>query len=188
MEFRAHSELKDQHAFLSASNYHWINYDGTKLENSFRNFLAVQKGTEFHEFACKAIRLGVKLPRSKKTLNMYVNDAIGYRMNPEQVLFYSMNCFGTADAICFRDNLLRIHDLKTGLTPASFHQLEVYMALFCLEYEEDPKKINAELRIYQSNDVKILEPDPDVIVWIMEKIQKFDPIIEKIKLEERING
>ena len=118
MTFNDHSRLRGQHAFLSASKYSWINYDHDKLAVVYTNFMATQKGTELHEFAAKCIELGQKLPRSKKTLNNYVNDAIGFRMTPEQVLYYSDNCFGTADAICFRDDILRIHDLKTGAIPA----------------------------------------------------------------------
>ena len=48
------------------------------------------------------------------------------KMTPEQILYYSDNCFGTADAILFRNNFLRIHDLKTGKIPAHMEQLEIY--------------------------------------------------------------
>jgi Protein of unknown function (DUF2800) len=118
------------------------------------------------------------------TLGMYINDAIQHRMVPEQVLFYSENCFGTADAISFRYNTLRIFDLKTGVVAGSVHQLEIYAALFCLEYEVDPYKINIELRIYQDNEVIIYDADPDDIVFIMEKIQDFDKQINQLRLEE----
>ena len=128
--------------------------------------------------------LGQKLPKSKKTLNMYVNDAIGYRMTPEQVLYYSDNCFGTADSISFKDNLLRIHDLKTGVTPAHMEQLEIYAALFCLEYKIKPADIDIELRIYQSDDILVFNPTVEDIVPIMDKIITSDKIISKIKEEE----
>ena len=88
MNFNKHSNLIGQHAFLGASKYHWINYSSDKIATSYSNFLAAQRGTELHEFAAQCIRLGQKLPKSKKTLNMYVNDGIGYRMEPEQVLYY----------------------------------------------------------------------------------------------------
>ena len=114
---------------------------------------------------------------------MYVNDAIGYRMTPEQVLFYSENCFGTADAIVFKKDFLRIHDLKTGVTPSSIKQLEVYAALFCLEYSKNPNNIRIELRIYQNDEVIVHEPHPEDILYIMDKIISFDKRIEKIKLE-----
>ena len=184
MNFNPHSNLVGQHAFLSASKYHWINYDEEKLSTAFRKYLAVQRGTELHEFAAMCIRLGQKLPKSKKTLNMYVNDAIGYKMTAEQPLFYSINCFGTADTISFKNDLLRIHDLKTGETPASVSQLRVYAALFCLEYAISPSDIRIELRIYQLDQVKIDEPDPEEIRMIMDKIILFDKRIESLKTEE----
>lgn len=185
MNFNEHSELKGLHAFLSASKYHWINYDEEKLKERYENSLAVQRGNELHEFAQLAISHGIKLQRSQRTLNMYVNDAIGYHMKPEQVLFYSVNCFGTADAIAFSEKkkFLRIHDLKTGDTPASVHQLEIYDALFCLEYGYNPFEIEHELRIYQSNEVFIHNPDPKDITKIEDKIITFDKCIEKIKQE-----
>ena len=133
MRFNEHSDLAGQHAFLSASNYHWINYDDERLEERWRNAQAARRGTELHAFAHEAIRLGIKLPRSSKTLNAYVNDAIGYRMVTEQILYFSDNCYGTADSMMFARDVLRIHDLKTGLIAGSMHQLEIYAALFCLE-------------------------------------------------------
>ena len=185
MNFNEHSELRGMHAFLSASKYHWINYDEEKLKERYENSLAVERGNELHAFAQLAIAHGIKLERSKRTLNLYVNDAIGYRMIPEQILFYSENCFGTADAIAFSEKkkFLRIHDLKTGDTPASMHQLEIYDALFCLEYGYSPFDIEHELRIYQSNDVAIYKPDPEDIVRIEDKIITFDKCIENIKQE-----
>lgn len=184
MIFNEHSRLAGQHAFLSASKYHWINYDDEKLDRTFIAAMAAQRGTELHAFAHEAIRLGVKLPsRPAKTLSLYVNDAIGYRMNPEQVLYYSDNAFGTADAIAFRRNKLRIHDLKTGVTVTSEHQLEVYAALFCLEYRVKPFEIETELRIYQNDEVRIYEADPDVITHIMDKIVTFDRRITQLRME-----
>ena len=184
MEFNKHKNLEGCHAFLGASKYHWINYDASKVAASYRSYLATLKGTELHDFAARCINLGQKLPKSKKTLNMYVNDAIGYRMTPEQVLYYSDNCFGTADSISFKDNLLRIHDLKTGVTPAHMEQLEIYAALFCLEYKVKPADIDIELRIYQSDDIMVFNPTVEDIVPIMDKIITSDKIISKIKAEE----
>lgn len=183
MIFNTHSDLAGRHAFLSASKYHWVNYDDEKLDSVYKTALAAQKGTELHEFAFQAIRLGQKLQRSQRTLNMYVNDALGYRMTPELVLYYSDNAFGTADAISFRKNLLRIHDLKTGVTKSSMTQLEVYTALFCLEYRMKPSEIEVELRIYQNDEVFIHFPDPDDITHIMDKIITFDKRINKLRLE-----
>jgi hypothetical protein len=183
MHFIKHSELEGRHAFLSASKYHWINYSDDKMDRVFATTMAAQRGTELHDLAHKLIRLGVKLPRGQKTLNLYVNDAIGYRMTPEQPLFYSENAFGTSDAVSFRKNQLRIHDLKTGLIPTSVHQLEIYAALFCLEYRFKPFEIEIELRIYQNDEVQIFEADPDVIFHIMDKIVTFDKRITALREE-----
>lgn len=184
MNFNRHSDLEGLHAFLGASKYHWINYDDEKLVETYNAFMAAQRGTELHEFAAQCIRLGQKLPKSQKTLNMYVNDAIGYRMTPEQVLYYSEYCFGTADTISFRNNLLRIHDYKSGTIKAHMEQLRIYAALFCLEYKMKPRNIDIELRIYQSDEVLLENPPSEQIEAIMNKIVSFDKIIKKIAIEE----
>ena len=183
MNFKKHSSLEGKHAFLGASKYHWINYDADKLIDSYSKFQATLNGTILHDFACQCITLGQKLPKSQKTLNMYVNDAIGFKMKPEQVLYYSDNCFGTADAIIFRNNLLRIHDLKTGVTRAHMEQLEIYAALFCLEYNKKPSEIDMELRIYQNNEILVHNPTVEDILPIMDKIITFDKLIDKMKIE-----
>lgn len=184
MNWNKHFDLSGQHAFLGASKYHWVNYTDDKLIEAYTRYTAAQRGTILHDFAAQCISLGQKLPRSKKTLNMYVNDAIGYKMRPEQVLYYSENCFGTADAISFRDNMLRIHDLKTGVLPTHIEQLLVYAALFCLEYRYKPSDIEMELRIYQNDEVLVHNPETDEIVPIMDKIVSFDKLLKKIKSEE----
>ena len=184
MNFNSHSSFEGQHAFLSASKYHWINYDDEKVADAYSKFLAIQKGTVLHDFAAQCIRLGQKLPKSQKTVNMYVNDAIGYKMTPEQILFYSENCFGTADAIAFRSGMLRIHDLKTGFVPAHMEQLTIYAALFCLEYKVKPGDIEMELRLYQNNEIIVHTPTAEDIAPIMDKIIVFDKIISRIKAQE----
>ena len=186
MDFKTHLHLAGQHAFLSASKYHWINYDEDKLAATYSKWMAAQKGTELHAFANSAIKLGIKLPKTRLSLNSYINDAIGFKMATEQSLYYSDNCFGTADAISFRKNVLRIHDLKTGSSPASIKQLEVYTALFCLEYDEKPDEIDIELRLYQNDEILVHHPDPEIIYKIMDKIIVFDKLIEKIKTENGI--
>lgn len=184
MIFNNHSSVEGQHAFLSASKYHWINYDEDKLAATYTKFLATQKGTRLHAFACECIELGIKLPKNQITLNMYINDAIGFKMKPEQILYYSDNCFGTADAISFKKNFLRIHDFKSGETKTSMHQLEVYTSLFCLEYGVKPASIDIELRLYQSNEVLIHKPAVDDLLFIMEKIIMFDKQLDKMKMGE----
>lgn len=189
MNFNKHFGLKDKHSFLSPSSYHWIRYDNSKLADRFRKSQAAKEGTILHAFAAEAIRLGQRLQANKKTLNAYVNDAIGYRMTSEQILFYSENCFGTADALGFGKNkegdlVLRVFDLKTGESPASVDQLLVYAAIFCLEYGFKPFEILYDLRIYQTNEIAIYEVDPDEIAHIMDKIITFDKMITQWKEEE----
>lgn len=184
MIFREHSQkLVGAHAFLSASKYHWIRYDEEKLIRMFNAQRETQRGTELHELAQRLIKQGIKLPESKKTLNMYVNDAIGFRMKPEQVVFYSENCFGTVDAIQFSRNLLRIHDYKSGMVEASMDQLRIYAAIFCLEYDLVPFQIEIELRIYQNDAIVIEKVDPSDVMLIMDKIIVFDRRIKFLRSE-----
>jgi hypothetical protein len=183
MRFREHSNLSGSHALLSPSTYHWVNYDEEKLDFKVTTAFAAKRGSDLHELAQRLITLGVKLPNTMQTLNSYVNDAIGFRMTPEQTLFYSNNCYGTTDAISFRNNKLRIHDLKTGVNPAKVTQLEVYTALFCLEYNFKPMDIEIELRLYQNDEVLIFEGDPLTIMSIMDKIVVFDRRIEELRME-----
>lgn len=183
MRFNTHSNLTGSHALLSPSNYHWVNYDDQKIEARVIASFAAKRGSDLHDLAQRMITLGVKLPRTTETLNMYVNDAIGFRMTPEVTLFYSLNCYGTADTIGFGKSKLRIHDLKTGITQTSVTQLEIYAALFCLEYGLKPTEIEIELRIYQNDDVRIYEGDPLTITRIMDQIVYFDKYIDKMRLE-----
>ena len=179
MNFNDHWNLEGKHAFLSPSSPYWLNYDRDKLITVWRNAQAKKRGTELHAFAADAIKYGVKLSNSRRTLNRYVNDAIGFRLNPEKILYYSDNCFGTADTIGFRDRLLRIHDLKTGEHPASFKQLEVYAALFCLEYGIDPTQIDICLRIYQNDETFESIPESELIRNRMDKIVESDAILSE---------
>jgi hypothetical protein len=153
------------------------------LDRVFFARAAAARGSALHALAHQCILLGVKLPETTQTLNQYVNDAIGFRMTPEQVLYYSDNCYGHCDCISFRNNTLRISDLKTGVSPASVKQLEVYAALFCLEYKFKPFNIAIELRIYQNDAVELYIPDPDDIFHIMDKIVTFSRRIDQLRLE-----
>lgn len=184
MNFNKHYNLSGKHAFLSASKYSWLRYSDDKIAESYSNWQSVARGTELHEYAAQAIKLGRRQPRNNDTVNQYINDAIGFRMTPEQVLYYSPVCFGTADAIGFRDGKLRIHDLKTGTHPASMDQLRIYAALFCLEYDVRPSDISIELRIYQNNEVFVLEPELDEIVHVMDRIVTADRIIQSMRMED----
>lgn len=183
MNWNDHSNIEGLHAFLGGSRYHWINYDDEKLATSYRNNLAKIKGVELHEFAAMCINLRQKLPRSKRTLNSYVNDSINLSMRAEQPLFYSENCFGTADAIAFKKDILTIHDFKSGVVPAHIEQLEIYAALFCLEYKIKPSDIHINLKIYQNDEILFHDPEADEIAPIMDKIITFDQIIKNIQKE-----
>ena len=183
MKWNDHSKLKDTHAFLSPSNYHWIYYTDEKLETAYNNSEAKVLGVRLHQFACEAITLGINLKKCRKTLNLHVNDAIGYRMKAEQVLYFSENCYGCADAIGFDGKILRIHDLKTGDVPGHYEQIYIYAALFCLEYHIDPNTIQFKLRIYQFNDYTEYEPTADEIKAIMDVIKHSDSLIFNIKRE-----
>lgn len=184
MQFNSHKQLEGLHAIFSPSQPYWLRYDDDKAVEVMTIKQAADMGTKYHEWAKKTIDLGIKQPKSKKTLYAYVNDAIGYKMSTEVVLYYSPRFFGTADSISFRNNFLRIHDLKTGKRPVHPEQLLVYAALFCLEYKVKPSEIDIELRIYQNDDILVMEPKADDIVPIIDKIIHLDKVLEKIDLEE----
>lgn len=179
MNFVKHSNLEGLHAPFSASQNSWLRYDDEKAMTVYKNKKAAEMGTKLHAWAKETIDLGIKQPKSKKTLYAYVNDAIGFKMSTEVVLYYSDRFFGTADAICFRNNVLRIHDLKTGITPVHIEQLEIYAALFCLEYKVKPGEIDIELRIYQNDEVLIHNPTAEDILPIMDKIVHLNKLLEK---------
>ena len=184
MIFNVHSKLEGLHAPFSASQSSWLRYSDEKALEVYSTKKANEMGTIIHAWAKSTIDLRIKQPRSNKTLYAYVNDAIGFKMSTEVVLFYSERFFGTADAISFKDNVLRIHDLKTGRIPAKMEQLKVYAALFCLEYGIKPGDIEMELRIYQNDDVEICNPTVEDIVPIMDKIIHLDKLLMKAESKE----
>lgn len=183
MEFNKHYKLEGLHAPFSASQSSWLRYDDERAMEVFANRKAAEMGSRLHRWAKDTIDLKIKQPRSKRTLYAYVNDAIGFNMETEVVLFYSERFFGTADAISFRDGTLRIHDLKTGKTPVHMEQLEIYAALFCLEYRIKPGEINMELRIYQNDEVVVHNPTAEDILPIMDKIVHFDKLLQRLDKE-----
>lgn len=180
MKFNDHTKLAGLHAPFSASKSSWLRYDDERALEVYNGLQAKIIGTKLHEWAKTTIDLGIKQPKSKKTISAYVNDAIGFKMDTEVVLFYSKYFFGTADAISYRKNFLRIHDLKTGRHPASMDQLIVYVALFCLEYKIKFSDLDGcELRIYQNDEVFIFEPTVEDIVPVIDKIVHLNKILEK---------
>lgn len=178
MKWNDHSKLEGTHAFLSASQWHWLKYDEKKLIERWKSMKAVQEGTELHEYAEMAIKHRIKQKPNGHTLETYINDAIGFGLDPEVVLYYSEFCYGTSDAIGFKNDMLRIHDLKTGKIKAHMEQLYIYAALFCLEYSIKPGEINMETRIYQNNEIWIDNPTAEIILPIMDKIKKDSKILK----------
>lgn len=184
MNWLNYSHLKDTHAFLSPSRYHWLRYDEPKLIERYTTHSAAALGTALHSIAASLITYSIYLPDIPVALNMFVNDAIGFRMDPEVVLYYSPNCYGTADAISWENGILRIHDLKTGITPASMDQLMIYAGLFCLNYNIKMKDLlETHLRIYQGEQVIIFEPPKRDVFDISKRIIEADNIIKRIEEE-----
>lgn len=179
MNFTNHSNLEGLHAPFSASKSSWLRYEDEKALDVFNAMKAKELGTRLHAWAKETIDLGLKQPRSSKTIYAYVNDAIGYRMSTEVLLYYSDYFFGTADAISFRKDVLRIHDLKTGKTPVHIEQLLIYAALFCLEYKVKPTNIHIELRIYQNDEVLVHTPEAEEVLEVMDKIVHLNKLLEQ---------
>jgi hypothetical protein len=189
MRFNNHSELEGRHAVLAPSAISWVNYDDDKVDKTWETRKAARRGDELHAFAAMAIMLNQKMPDVQKTMNMYVNDAIGYRMAPELKLMASKWCFGTADSLSYSMNkdgimVLRIHDLKTGSTRTSMVQLFIYAAIFCLEYEIAPGMILIETRIYKSDKIEVAYPDVTDILPIMDAIERQSKRFDELEAED----
>lgn len=186
MNFNKNLNLAGKHAFLSPSNYHWLDYDEDKLRRVYFEKQQAALGDKKHAFAQQAIELKVKQAENGTTLSRYINDVIGFRMFPEVPLYYTDDCFGTADALGIRDNILRIFDLKTGVTPASMKQLLIYAALFFLQYSRlfDPREVRVILRIYQSDDFVELEPDVAELLMVIEQVKNQARIIGILREED----
>ena len=181
MNFVKHSNLEGLHAPFSPSASSWLRYDENKAITVYKNMQAKEMGTRLHAWAKETIDLGIKQPRSKKTIYMYINDAIGFKMSTEGVLYYGDYFFGTADSSSFRENFLRIHDLKTGKHEASMEQLLIYAALFCLEYRVKPTELSGcELRLYQNDEVICDNPEPEDIMAVMDKIVQLNKALERV--------
>lgn len=207
MNWNRHSELEGKHAIFSPSQSAWLRYDEGKIYNKIVSTYSPAIGTLLHKFAEEHILYGVKLTKASRqetllyllkndipyaaidmdylypNLMNYVNDAIGYKMTPEVVLWYSDNCFGTTDSICFRNRFLRVHDLKTGKS-GDMEQVLSYAALFCLEYKVKPTEIESELRIYQGGEILYHRPQPEEIIDTMETIKACDKIVCRIMERE----
>lgn len=205
MNWNQHRNLEGSHAFLSASKYSWLSKTNEEIVQSYTNSFSQAIGTLSHAFAADYIRFREKLKKGdSRTLKMdlmrkgipeyaidirafyptvmqYVNDSIDFMMDPEVLLYYSDLCFGTADSIQVSNGVLRIHDLKTGSTVAKIDQLKIYAALFYLEYGQKPERLRTELRIYQSDDIIVHEPEVDEIREVMDAIVEKDRVLQKLK-------
>ena len=212
MNFNKHFAQEGKHAILSASSWRWINDDKDSLVKRITSSYAQSIGTILHDLAYRHIKYRIKMNKYDKknvmlellsngipaividtidfdrmfeNLMTYVNDGVGFKLFPEVVLYYSDNFFGTADAIGFNENdrILRIHDYKSGVIPAHIEQLEIYAALFCLEYRCKPHEIDIHLQIYQGADVLYHNPEPGEIKEIIDKIVDYDKFLNQIRLE-----
>lgn len=209
MIWNNHKELEGKHAFMGASNYHWTSYDDITFEARYYSQFSQVIGTAIHQLAHDCIVSRTKLNKHDihliemtlykafvpkdaydpglilENLIPFVNDAIGFHMSSEILLYYNPFCFGTADAIGYyeKEKVLRIHDYKNGVNQANIKQLYIYAALFCLEYKVNPRSLNLiECRIYQNLEVLIDNPTGDLIQEYMDKIQNRTELI-KIFLE-----
>lgn len=194
MIWKDHSKdvKRGDHAFMGGSNSSWLRYDRQKLVTSFFNAQAKIEGTEKHDFAAKDIefgkKYGFKRPKTKNTYYMYVNDAIGFRMETEKLLYYSEYAYGWADTIGMEEqkHILRIHDLKTGVTQAHMEQLMIYAALWCLDYQQKPGDWDIKLRIYQNNEIDEYDPSATEILTIMDQIITNTKILRKASVGEEV--
>lgn len=190
MSFNRNTRLVGQHAFLSPSTYHWLDYDEEKLRRVYFSRQEAKRGDELHSYAQKAIQLRIKQADNATTLSMYVNDAIGFRMEPEVPLYYSDDCFGTADAIGIREErgeyVLRVSDLKTGMSPADMKQLIIYAGIFFFEYSISfkPMDVRTILRIYQNDAVQEHQPDLDEIMHVMSRIKSQAALVAYLREED----
>lgn len=205
MIWNNHKDLEGKHALMGGSNYHWFSYDDITFEARYYSQFSQTIGTAIHQLAHDCIVSRTKLNKHDihliemtlykayvpkdaydpwlilENLIPFVNDAIGFHMSSEILLYCNQFCFGTADAIGYyeREKILRIHDFKSGVTPSSIKQLYAYAAFFCIEYKINPKSLNLiELRIYQNLEVLIDNPSGDTIQEYIDKIKNRTELIK----------
>lgn len=184
MSFNSNTRIIGKHAFLSPSSYSWLEYDDDKMRRYFFQKQEAKRGDELHAYAQRAIDLRIKQAENGTTLSTYINDAIGFRMQAEVPLYYSDDCFGTADACGFRNNTLRIHDLKTGVNKADMRQLKIYAGIFCFEYQMMPDQIEIVLRIYQNDQIEEYVADPIDMYMVMDRIKTMAALVASLREED----
>jgi len=173
------------HAFLSPSKVHWINYDLDKLKRVYEGYKRTIEGTRIHEFAEHCINLGVYLQSDGQALSSFVNDALDLNMDSEVHLYYSQFVFGKVDAMAYKNKTLYIFDLKTGRGKPKYSQLDIYAALFCLSSKKHPEEITIICRVYQGDDVVEWSPEPGEIIRIMNVIIEASEFLEFLEAEEK---
>lgn len=183
MRLNNHSNLRGFHADLSPSSYHWLNYDEQKMKARFLSKQAANRGTRLHAWAHEAINLGQRMKENSTTMNKYINDGIRYRMMTDFIIFVTEDAFGEADCLSFDGKILRIHDLKTGITRANIKQLEVYAAYFCLEYDIDPSEIQILLFLYQSDQIIGGQAETETIRSHMDQTKRALAWLDKFRKE-----
>lgn len=194
MLFKKNTNLIGAHAFLSPSTHTWLYYDEDKLRRTYFSKQLAARGDKLHAYAQQAIELKLKQADNATTMSMYVNDAIGFRMEPEIPLFYSIDCFGTCDAIGIREErwpdgmflTLRISDLKTGVNPADMDQLYIYCGIFFHEYSSlfKPENVRVILRIYQNDEIVEVQPDAVKIRSVMSQIKYVADMVRYLREED----
>lgn len=189
-EFNFHASLAGKHSILSPSKYTWANKDDAVFYDWYSAEGAKEYGTKQHALASSLIKMGQKLPNTRQTLNMFVNDSLRFGCSSEVTLFYSEYCFGAADAIRYRPEKhdLLVMDLKTGLkVDGHMEQLYIYSSLFCLEYHIRPGDLTFTTRIYQFNEIREENPTVDEIAHIMDSIISKDKLIREIRNEQGLD-
>lgn len=162
-------------------------------KSSVRSIVQEIESYIYQKYKKEAIDYGLKLidhlnyiPKEVfEMLMCYINDGIGFKMIAEQPVQYSDKIFGTMDTVVFKDNFLRIHDLKTGSHEADMEQLETYAALFCLEYDIRPVDIEAELRLYQWDGIVIHNPTVEDLIPIIDSIITKNKIASTVEKENK---
>lgn len=208
-KFYVNQQYLEKHFTLSPSSHRLDrDRTDEELDQMKRSEYAKDIGTKLHELAASHIKFGIRTTKTKMydeivlklceagvprviidpglyldTIVPYINDAITLDMTPEVPLVYSPEAGGTTDAISFneRKRYLRIHDLKTGRIPAKMDQLIAYAAYFCLCYKKNPYKdiSGMELRIYQSGDIVVLNPEANDISSMMDRIKRMNDYLVK---------
>ena len=185
MSWGRYSKLKGQHALLSPSNYHWINYDKEKLLKVLYNQKMKERGTKLHEFASEAINLK-RYQAGNDNVSQFVNDCIDMKMHSEEVVYATEYAFGTADAINEVNDVIYIFDLKTGEHKAKFTQLYLYAAFYCIMNDINPISKKYVFRIYQYEEYEQLEGDPLEVKRLMELTIEDSDVVKAIEEENGV--